>query len=41
MKHSQSVTPRELTLPDGVTLMSISDLQGRISYVKSKSEFGR
>ena len=33
MNHSQAAMPRELVLPDGVTIMSITDLQGRITYV--------
>ncbi|MCX7250504.1 MAG: methyl-accepting chemotaxis protein [Burkholderiales bacterium] len=33
MKHSQSATLSELTLPEGATLMSMTDLQGRITYV--------
>ena len=33
MTHPQSVTQTEVALPDDVTLMSMTDLQGRITYV--------
>ncbi len=33
MTHSQSVTQTEVALPDDVTLMSMTDLQGRVTYV--------
>ena len=33
MKHSQSATPSQLALPEDATLMSMTDLQGRITYV--------